>query len=272
MKTKILLLFVLSAGLLYNGCSEKKNNAGFEVIRDYDSGYLTVAETETPPVFEGKSLLNESLLKNSMSDKKLFNKAGVGQTTYLYEININENGRVDKVRVIEGMGEELDDIAISQIKSWKYTPAKNNGKNVKSRMITFWNFSFFEDSEYTLTVYDDRKKAINPSVTNKIMSFNNKYFIAVEQMPEPIGGIKAIQEKIQYPELAKRAGVEGKVYVLAMINDKGDVDRVQIIRGLGTGLDEAAMDAVKQTKFKPGMQKGKPVNVQVSIPIIFRLN
>ncbi len=37
------------------------------------------------------------------------------------------------------------------------------------------------------------------------------YFVAVEEMPEPIGGIKAIQEKIVYPEIAKRAGVEGKV-------------------------------------------------------------
>jgi TonB family protein len=271
MKAKIYLILVLFAGLLYTGCSEKKSGSEFEVIRDYDSAYLTRSETEIPPVFKGKSLLNDSLLKNSMADKQLFKKAGTGETTYLYEININENGSVDKVRVIEGMGEELDDIAISQIESWKYTPAKNKGENVKSRLITFWNFSFFQDGEYALSVYDDKRKTINPSVTNRFVSFNNTYFIVVEEMPEPVGGIKAIQEKIHYPELAKRSGVEGKVYVLAMINANGDVDKVQIIRGLGAGLDEAAMDAVKATKFKPGKQRGKPVNVQVSIPIVFKL-
>ncbi len=45
----------------------------------------------------------------------------------------------------------------------------------------------------------------------------------------------------------------------------------KIIKGIGAGCDEAAIDAVKQTKFTPGKQKGKPVKVQVSIPIVFKL-
>jgi periplasmic protein TonB len=97
------------------------------------------------------------------------------------------------------------------------------------------------------------------------------YFVAVEEMPEPIGGIGAIQSKIVYPEIAKRAGVEGKVHVLAFVDETGNVTKVEILKGLGAGLDEVAMNAVKQTKFKPGKQRGKPVKVQVSIPIVFRL-
>ncbi len=97
------------------------------------------------------------------------------------------------------------------------------------------------------------------------------FFVAVEEMPEPIGGILAIQEKITYPEIAKRAGVEGKVYVLAFVDENGDVKKAQIIKGIGAGCDEAALDAVLKTKFKPGKQRGKPVNVQVSIPIVFKL-
>jgi len=97
------------------------------------------------------------------------------------------------------------------------------------------------------------------------------YFVAVEEMPGPIGGIKAIQEKIVYPEIAKRAGVEGKVYVLAFVNEQGDVTKAQIIKGIGAGCDEAALDAVLKTRFTPGKQRGKPVRVQVSIPIIFKL-
>jgi len=97
------------------------------------------------------------------------------------------------------------------------------------------------------------------------------YFVAVEEMPAPIGGIKAIQEKIIYPEIAKRAGVEGKVYVLAFVNEQGEVTKAQIIKGIGAGCDEAALDAVLKTRFTPGKQRGKPVKVQVSIPIIFKL-
>jgi protein TonB len=98
-----------------------------------------------------------------------------------------------------------------------------------------------------------------------------KYFVAVEEMPEPIGGIKAIQEKITYPEIAKRAGVEGKVYVLAFVDESGTVTKAQIIKGIGAGCDEAALNAVLATKFVPGKQRGVPVKVQVSIPIIFKL-
>lgn len=97
------------------------------------------------------------------------------------------------------------------------------------------------------------------------------YFVAVEEMPEPIGGIKGIQEKILYPEIAKRAGVEGKVYILAFVDESGNVTKAQVLKGIGAGCDEAARDAVIQTKFKPGKQRGVPVKVQVSIPIIFKL-
>ena len=98
-----------------------------------------------------------------------------------------------------------------------------------------------------------------------------QYFVAVEDMPEPIGGIAAIQSKIVYPEIAKRAGVEGKVYVKAFVDEKGNVTKVEVQKGIGAGCDEAAMKAVKETKFKPGKQRGKPVRVQVSIPVVFRL-
>lgn len=97
------------------------------------------------------------------------------------------------------------------------------------------------------------------------------YFVAVEEMPEPIGGISAIQQKIEYPEIAKRAGVEGKVYVLAFVDEDGNVTGAKIIKGIGAGCDEAALDAVRKTKFKPGKQRGTPVKVQVSIPIVFKL-
>lgn len=97
------------------------------------------------------------------------------------------------------------------------------------------------------------------------------YFVAVEEMPEPIGGIKGIQERITYPEIAKRAGVEGKVYILAFVDEAGNVTKAQVLKGIGAGCDEAARDAVLATKFKPGKQRGVPVKVQVSIPIIFKL-
>ena len=98
------------------------------------------------------------------------------------------------------------------------------------------------------------------------------YFVAVEDLPEPIGGIAAIQSAVVYPEIAKRAGVEGTVYIEAYVDETGNVTRTVVVKGIGAGCDEAAKSAVAKTKFKPGKQRGKPVKVRMSIPIRFRLN
>jgi len=97
------------------------------------------------------------------------------------------------------------------------------------------------------------------------------FFVAVEEMPEPIGGIQGIQQRIVYPEIARRAGVQGRVFVKAYVDELGNVWKTELIKGIGAGCDEAALAAVKETKFKPGKQRGKPVKVQVSIPILFKI-
>lgn len=99
-----------------------------------------------------------------------------------------------------------------------------------------------------------------------------EFFVAVEEMPEPIGGIQGIQQRIIYPEIAKRAGVQGRVYIKAFVDESGAVQKAEVLKGIGAGCDEAAVDAVMKTRFKPGKQRGKPVRVQVSIPILFKLN
>ncbi len=120
--------------------------------------------------------------------------------------------------------------------------------------------------------FEEELEAPPPPKEEKKVEEEPTYFVAVEEMPEPIGGIKAIQEKINYPEIAKRAGVEGKVYILAFVDESGNVTKANVLKGIGAGCDEAALNAVLKTKFKPGKQRGKPVNVQVSIPVIFKLN
>lgn len=110
-----------------------------------------------------------------------------------------------------------------------------------------------------------------PKKENIIVEEEPTFFVAVEEMPSPIGGIAAIQSKIKYPEIARRAGLEGTVYILAYLNEEGIVVKTEIAKGLGGGCDEEAEKAVKLTKFTPGKQRGKPVKVKVMIPIKFRL-
>ncbi|TVQ00536.1 MAG: energy transducer TonB [Balneolaceae bacterium] len=97
------------------------------------------------------------------------------------------------------------------------------------------------------------------------------FFIVVEQMPELIGGLGELQRQIRYPEMARRAGIEGRVYIQFIVNERGDVENPTVMRGIGGGADEEALRVVSQAKFSPGMQRGRPVRVQYSLPIFFRL-
>jgi periplasmic protein TonB len=96
-------------------------------------------------------------------------------------------------------------------------------------------------------------------------------FILVEQMPELIGGLESIQSKIRYPEIAKRAGISGRVIVQFVVSEQGEVLNPQVIRGIGGGCDEEALRVVSQATFKPGNQRGRPVKVQFTVPVVFIL-
>ena len=115
------------------------------------------------------------------------------------------------------------------------------------------------------------KEEIIPPKEEKPVTEEPSFFVAVEEPPQPIGGLAAIQNKIVYPIAAKRQGIEGKVLIQAIIDENGNVAKAKIIKGIGSGCDEAALDAVKSSKFTPGKQRGKNVRVQITIPIVFKL-
>ncbi len=97
-------------------------------------------------------------------------------------------------------------------------------------------------------------------------------FIPYDEPPEPLGGFAAIQRNIVYPEIAQEAGIEGTVVVQAYVSEFGNVTECVILKGVpNTGLDEAAVAAIKKTRFKPAKQRDRNVGVYISIPVIFKL-
>lgn len=87
----------------------------------------------------------------------------------------------------------------------------------------------------------------------------------------PIGGTKAIEERIIYPEEAKLYGLEGIVTLVVTVNVDGFVDNVLVLKGIGLGCDEAAVDAVKKSRFLPGQSDGKIVKSNLTIDLVFSL-
>jgi len=97
-------------------------------------------------------------------------------------------------------------------------------------------------------------------------------FQVVEHMPEMVGGQRALYDVLQYPSIARRAGIEGRVILQFVVDERGNVVDPRVVRGAGSGLDEAALEAIKKVSFTPGMQRGRPVKVQFTQTVIFRLN
>ena len=96
-------------------------------------------------------------------------------------------------------------------------------------------------------------------------------FVVVENQPELIGGMKALNEEVNYPDFARNAGIEGRVFVQFVVDEEGNVQNPTVTRGVHKLLNEEALRAIKQMKFEPGKQRGKAVKVQMSLPVTFRL-
>lgn len=96
-------------------------------------------------------------------------------------------------------------------------------------------------------------------------------FVVVEDQPQLKGGMAALQKEVNYPEFAKKAGIEGRVFVQFVVDESGNVQDPKVTRGVHKLLNEEAVRAVKQMTFTPGKQRGKAVKVQMSLPVTFRL-
>jgi len=98
-------------------------------------------------------------------------------------------------------------------------------------------------------------------------------FLPIEDQPELIGGMESIREKLKYPEIARKAQVEGVVIVRVLVGKTGKPEEVEVLKSSGNeSLDQAAVKAVWEgARYKPAKQRGKPVKFRMIHRIIFSL-
>ena len=97
-------------------------------------------------------------------------------------------------------------------------------------------------------------------------------------MPELPGGggaaaiVAAIQKAVNYPAQAVRNNVEGRLFATFIVNEQGDITDIKIVKGLGSGLDEETIRAIKTLpRFIPGRQNGRAVSVSYTVPLNFKI-
>lgn len=269
-----------------------------DIMSDLDDEYLKQPDKEIS-LIEDREQIAEVLTKYNFKASP-DNKSKGSWVLHLY---VDEKGKVKQIRNLTPVDAPLPNKTVEAVKELIAAPAEKNGKPVKSQAILTLFPIGNETMDAELAAWIKKggfkyEKVPNSgseqlpawlasvsspgSLVNQFfmrqssnsgpgISGEDTYFVAVEKMPEPIGGIAAIQKHITYPAEAKRAGIEGRVYIKAYIDTTGNVAMAEVLRGIGSGCDEAALEAVKKTIFKPGEQRGKKVNVQVSIPIVFKL-
>lgn len=93
----------------------------------------------------------------------------------------------------------------------------------------------------------------------------------VEIAPDLIGGIAALQAATVYPEAVRAEGIEGRVVVQFVVQADGGVTDLVAVRSPDPRLTEAAFAAIRAVRFKPGLQRGRPIAVRFAVPVAFRL-
>ena len=273
---KNLYLITLLFMLILLGCEEKKNK--IELLPNLESEYLSEKEVDTP--IEVKS--EDAGFENSIIEavKSIHNSSSKDTIRYIISLRlyVNEKGKIEKVKDIstyydrlefgtDGLKNftdrnKLNEAIVSKVSNWSFIPAQKNGANVKSYAdLNNVNVVALQDGKFDIEL---------PDFLSGIFS-DNKFRIGAEEMPFPVGGLAELAKNIVYPEDARKKGIEGKVFVIAYVDENGDVVKTQIAKGDNQLLNEAAKDAVLKTKFSPGREEGKPVKVQVTIPIVFKL-
>jgi len=101
----------------------------------------------------------------------------------------------------------------------------------------------------------------------KLQKADESGFIEVDKAP----ALKA-QKKPAYPELARLSGIQGTVYLKLLIDENGNVEKAKVEQGVKDMLDNAALEAAKESKFFPALINNKPVKVWVILPIAFKLD
>lgn len=278
------LLIVLSLLFVLFGCGEKKSK--IELIENNDMIYYSLKELKHKPILKNDIDEIKSEIKSIFLRKVDSLESKTFPISLLYDYFVGNDGRIEKLMPATRINRNRE-----VLRTKGSNLPENFSKDIEPEILKILEkVEFTSDSSLTkfkgllFILVGKEFKEIVPvisfgletsgySMGNDFTNGNleDVYFVAVEEAPGPIGGMEAIQKKITYPEVAKRAGIQGRVFVKAFINEKGDVVRCEIIKGVHPALDSVAVDAVMKTKFTPGSQRGKPVKVQVSIPIVFAL-
>jgi TonB family protein len=185
----------------------------------------------------------------------------------VFDASIKKDGSISNIKVKENqldIKSGLEKETIKAFKQWKFYPGRKEGKPVISTVSV--EIEYYIPRYYMYqTIGWHRIKVADANIVVPVMrtantNFDNPPFVVNPKLPD-------------YPAFANKSGLEGIVILEVDVDKYGNTDKIKVVKSLMPGphgLDEAAIDAVKQWKFEPAMKDGKTVDATILIPIEFK--
>jgi protein TonB len=180
------------------------------------------------------------------------------------------------VRVIKSLAELGPPPSLSQLEKPQVVvavpevapPSVGVPKPVPDEEVVEVEFATQRQLEQTVPAADAKSGDVTINIPEEELLPGYGEFVAVEVQPQVINKVPPT-----YPDLARRAGVEGTVYLDLLVDKEGKVRDVKILKpsGSNVGFEEAAKEAVKKWTFSPAIQNGKPIAVWMTLPVKFQV-
>ena len=186
--------------------------------------------------------------------------------------------KTDSLGSMNALNVEEEIIPITREQEIKPPPPPPPPKVVEILNIVDDDVRIEDDLEINSEADDKTMINVAPVISAKeeVEEEEAQVFFIVEDMPEFPGGEMALRtyiaNAIKYPVIAQENGILGKVYVTFVVGKDGKVSNATIARGVDPSIDKEALRVVNTLPaWKPGKQRGKPVNVSYTVPINFVL-
>jgi TonB family protein len=170
----------------------------------------------------------------------------------IVDLQVTKEGQPDRLKLVEGPGEAASAAALAAIRSWRFRSGFLNGKPRQA------SGSVVLRCRTATAVAAASPASVAPAAAQRIG--------AGTSAPVPLYRIEP-----EYSEMARQAKYQGTVLLSVVVDTSGHAVNISVLRPLGMGLDQQAMAAVSQWRFKPGMKDGKPVPVYANVEVNFRL-
>ncbi|MDX5444173.1 MAG: energy transducer TonB, partial [Hymenobacteraceae bacterium] len=172
------------------------------------------------------------------------------------------NGSLSDLKVTQGLDEACNKESLRVIAEGpKWKPAQNRGEKVRQRVVMPIVFNI---------------PNVTSTDTAATVAVTEKTNVELDEKARPKEGLEQfyarLQQQQRYPKKARKKKVEGKVLVAFVVKENGSITDVEVIQGLGYGLDEEALRLVKSAPaWLPARHEGKPVRQKIILPVVFKL-